>query len=417
MKVAIADPSRAAGLRCLEHFSAAAGVRYSKARNFDFGPERRGNVSMLSPFLRHRLVLEQEVIEAVLLQHSLAGASKFIQEIFWRAYFKGWLEHRPTVWEDYRDRLWDLLRSLDDDASLLERYDRAVEGKTGIECFDTWVSELVTTGYLHNHARMWFASIWVYTLGLPWQLGADFFLRYLIDGDPASNTLSWRWVCGLHTTGKTYLARPSNIARFTDNRFNPVEQLASSAPPLVDERVHPVRSLPVADVFGPDERFGLLVTEEDGYPESLLGDQPPVAVLGAIATQMRSPLPIGDGARRFAAAAVSDAVTRTARRYRVDGELSETSDWGSLLIDWAGRQQVRTIVTPYVPVGPVCDLLDDARAALERDGIRLLRPRRPYDSAAWPHARRGYFKMKEKIPAILEQLGIRAGNHETAQSA
>jgi deoxyribodipyrimidine photo-lyase len=132
---------------------------------------------------------------------------------------------------------------------------------------------------------------------------------------------------------------------------------------------------------------------------------------------MRSPLPIGDDARRFAAAAVSDAVTRTARRYRVDGELSETSDWGSLLIDWAGRQQVRTIVTPYVPVGPVCDLLDDAKAALERDGIRLLRPRRPYDSAAWPHARRGYFKMKEKIPAILEQLGIRAGNHETAQSA
>ena len=417
MKVAIAEPSRAAGLRRLEHFSAAAGIRYSKSRNFDFGPERRGNVSMLSPYLRHRLVLEQEVIEGVLQQHSLVGASKFIEEVFWRAYFKGWLEHRPSVWENYRDTVWELLRSLDDDASLLERFDRAVDGKTGIECFDTWVSELVTTGYLHNHARMWFASIWVYTLGLPWQLGADFFLRHLIDGDPASNTLSWRWVCGLHTTGKTYLARPSNIARFTDNRFNPEEQLASSAPPLADERAHPVRSLPVADALKPDERFGLLVTEEDGCPESLLGDQSPVAVLGAIATQMRSPLPIGDGARRFAADSVSDAVTRTARRFQVDGELSETSDWGSLLIDWASRQQVRTIVTPYVPVGPVCDLLDDARAMLERDGIRLLRPRRPYDSAAWPHARRGYFKMKEQIPAILEQLGIRAEQSETAQSA
>jgi deoxyribodipyrimidine photo-lyase len=78
--------------------------------------------------------------------------------------------------------------------------------------FDDWAQELVATGYLHNHARMWFASIWIFTLRLPWELGADFFLRHLIDGDPASNTLSWRWVGGLHTPGKTYLATADNIA-------------------------------------------------------------------------------------------------------------------------------------------------------------------------------------------------------------
>jgi deoxyribodipyrimidine photo-lyase len=66
------------------------------------------------------------------------------------------------------------------------------------------VQELVETGYLHNHARMWFASIWIFTLRLPWELGADFFLRHLLDGDAASNTLSWRWVAGLHTKGKHY---------------------------------------------------------------------------------------------------------------------------------------------------------------------------------------------------------------------
>ena len=66
---------------------------------------------------------------------------------------------------------------------------------------------------------MWFASIWIHTLNLPWQLGADFF-KNLLDGDPASNTLSWRWVAGLHTQGKCYLATENNIKKFTNNRFN-----------------------------------------------------------------------------------------------------------------------------------------------------------------------------------------------------
>ncbi|BAU31831.1 deoxyribodipyrimidine photo-lyase [Microcella alkaliphila] len=78
---------------------------------------------------------------------------------------------------------------------------------------------------------MWFASIWIFTLRLPWQLGADVFLRNLLDGDPASNTLSWRWVAGLQTRGKTYQATADNIARFTDGRYRP-RGLATTAEPL-----------------------------------------------------------------------------------------------------------------------------------------------------------------------------------------
>ncbi|MCK7502530.1 MAG: hypothetical protein MZW92_81430 [Comamonadaceae bacterium] len=85
---------------------------------------------------------------------------------------------------------------------------------------------------LHNHARLWFASLWIFTLELPWALGADFFLRHLLDGDPASNTLSWRWVVGLQTPGKIYLARADNIARFTAGRFPAVTGLATAARPL-----------------------------------------------------------------------------------------------------------------------------------------------------------------------------------------
>jgi deoxyribodipyrimidine photo-lyase len=406
MSGAIAEPTRTAGLRRLNAFAGNGVSRYAKSRNFDFGPERRGNVSMLSPYVRHRLVLEQELLQTALGLYSLAAASKFVEEVFWRAYFKGWLEHRPQVWRDYRKDVSMLLRSLESDSGLLERYTDAVEGDTGIDCFDAWVAELIATGYLHNHARMWFASIWVYTLGLPWQLGADFFYRHLVDGDPASNTLSWRWVCGLHTRGKTYLARASNIARFTDNRFNPEGQLATSAPPLDEPRDYPLQHLSAGQTLPQGERFGLLITEDDCCPESLLDGRKPVTVLGAVATRMRSPLPVGAMADAFARGAVADAVERTALSSGVSGEMSASDDWDELLVEWARLHQLSVIVTAYAPVGPVAELLAQAAEKLDRLGIQLLQLRRPYDLATWPHAQRGYFRLKQQIPDILDQVTI-----------
>lgn len=406
MNVAIAEPTRAAGLRQLYRFMPNAGSLYAKARNFDFGPDRRGNVSLLSPYIRHRLVLEREVLEATLKQHTLASASKFIEEVFWRAYFKGWLEHRPRVWEDYRNDLSRLIRVLDSDPDLFERYKRAVDGRTGIDCFDAWVEELVSTGYLHNHARMWFASIWVFTLDLPWQLGADFFYRHLLDGDPASNTLSWRWVCGLHTQGKTYLARASNIRNFTDNRFNPRDRLATKAPPLVEPRDYSIEPLPAAQMLPQGLRFGLLVTEEDGCPELILNGQEPVTILGVLATKMRSPLPVGSAAYEFSYGTVADAVQRSTRSFAVNGELSDSDDWPNLLAEWATQHQLNAIVTAYAPVGPVAELLAQAGGKLDRFGIKLLQIRRQYDSMSWPYAQRGYFKLRQQIPAILDRLAI-----------
>ena len=223
-------PSRAEGLRRLEAFLPRAGRRYAETRNYDQGPEAHDNVSTLSPWIRHRLVTEAEVIRAVRARHRFRAAEKFIQEVCWRTYWKGWLEMRPAVWAAYRAEVESGLAALDDDSGLRESWQSAVEGRTGIACFDAWAGELVSTGYLHNHARMWFASIWIFTLKLPWALGADFFLRHLLDGDPASNTLSWRWVAGLHTRGKTYLARPGNIETYTRGRFCPGMQAGNPAP-------------------------------------------------------------------------------------------------------------------------------------------------------------------------------------------
>ena len=208
-------PTRAAGLETLADFVPRAGRDYARDRNHDTGASR-DNVSGLSPYLRHRLLTEREVVAAVLERHPLSSAEKFVQEVFWRTYWKGWLEQRPEVWRRYRR---DLAELLPPGGSPSHDYEEAIAGRTGIDAMDAWVHELFDTGYLHNHTRMWFASIWIFTLGLPWQLGADFFYRHLLDGDAASNTLSWRWVAGLQTAGKTYLATASNISRFTDGRF------------------------------------------------------------------------------------------------------------------------------------------------------------------------------------------------------
>ncbi len=399
-------PGRDAALARLDEFLPMAGRLYGSRRNFDLGPNDRENVSMLSAPIRHRLITEDEVLRATLAVHTLADADKYVQEVFWRAYFKGWLEHRPAVWSNYVVDVADLVEGLEKNAELKSRYEQAIHGNTGIDCFDAWVTELLQTGYLHNHARMWFASIWVFTLELPWQLGADLFLRHLMDADPASNTLSWRWVSGLHTKGKTYLARVSNIMSYTNGRFNPERKLAIHAPPLTEKHDVPIRPLPQGDAADDVGRFGLLVTEEDCLPESLGLPGRPAAAIGLSATAARSPLEVGMPARAFTLGAVADALERTATAFDCATEQQDASDWAEHLAAWAKRNNVTTIVTSYTPVGPVASILSDARRELAQAGIEIRLLRRAYDEAAWPHASKGFFKLKARIPDILAELGI-----------
>ena len=207
---------------------------YSAKRNFDLGPNERNNVSCLSPYITHRLITEYEVVKKVLAKHSFVKVDKFIQEVFWRVYWKGWFELRPKVWEDFLKDLKHL--------TLDQNYELAIQGKTNITCFNDWVQELKSSNYLHNHTRMWFASIWIFTLKLPWQLGAEFFMKHLTDGDAASNTLSWRWVAGLQTKGKHYVAQAWNIAKFTNNKYQNVK-LNEQAQPLEDQRNYTIQKI------------------------------------------------------------------------------------------------------------------------------------------------------------------------------
>ena len=229
------DASKAAALNKLENFIEVNLAEYSKLRNFDFGPEKRTNVSCLSPYITHGVINEKEIIEKSLSKFSFSKNEKFIQEVLWRTYWKGWLELRPNVWTDYLIELNKIKEDFKDN----QNYNNAIEGKTNIECFNYWVNELKENNYLHNHTRMWFASIWIFTLELPWQLGAEFFMQHLYDGDAASNTLGWRWVAGVQTQGKHYLASEWNIKKFTNNRFNNIK-LNENAPPKVSEKTYSI---------------------------------------------------------------------------------------------------------------------------------------------------------------------------------
>jgi deoxyribodipyrimidine photo-lyase len=272
-------------------------------------------------------------------------------------------------------------------------------GQTGIDCFDVWADELMRTGYLHNHARMWFASIWIFTLRLPWELGTDFFLRHLMDGDPASNTLGWRWVAGIQTKGRPYIAGAANISKFTNRKFCPVHQLATKVDPKIDPVDHLRR--PMTDATQAKDipsDFLLLVTEDDMQITDLLPHSP-IATIGALATEGRSPNPLGEIAQHFAATAMSDACG--------DHPIISHCAWSDDIIRACARHQTKIVVTGYAPVGPVATALENARSDLTAADIRVLSVRRNFDTVAWPHATKGFFAMKKAIPKILETLNFK----------
>lgn len=392
------EPTRQAGIARLKKFITRTGAHYASQRNYDYGPTNRNSVSALSPWIKHRLITQEEVLTQTLAHHSLSASMKFVQEVFWRSYFKGWMEQHPSVWHSYLNSLETALEALERDKLRKTDYDEAIAGRTGIDCFDHWCDELKETGYLHNHARMWFASIWIFTLRLPWELGADFFLNHLIDGDAAANTLSWRWIGGLHTKGKSYLARPSNIAQFTDGRFDPVGQLSPTAEPLIEDMDHPYVPLSLVQPI-PQDEYVLLMTSEDCQPESFTtGAQ--IGVLGLLsATDPKQSTQV----RAFEKGAVQDAISRSSQTLAT---VATTQDWGAALIEAAQKAGTNQIITPWAAIGPIATQLDATKAELEKAGIHLHQQQRTYDTLTWPHATKGFFKLKKKIPNILNDLGF-----------
>jgi deoxyribodipyrimidine photo-lyase len=385
--------TRDAALERLQAFLPKAGSTYARMRNLDGGPNGHHHVSRLSAALRRRVVSEEEVVIAVLARHGPVLADKFISEVFWRTYWKGWLEQRPTVWTVYLEALDRVNQRLETDASLADRHAEAASGRSGIDCFDAWVSELDSSGYLHNWARMQFASIWIFTLGLPWELGAAFMLDRLIDADPASNTLSWRWVAGLHTAGKPYLADAKRIKAMTEGRFAPQGLARNSVVPAdsivvpspAPPRIFRVPDLSVATV--------LLISVEDLSLETLPELDPlPVRCLAVM-----------PGETAADTTALDDALSRARRRWPdadVLGQLTVSA------LSRAAAAGCRQVVTGFAPVGPTATRIALLRRETEQAELLFAEHLRGWDRRAWPHCRKGFFAFKEKIPMLINTANL-----------
>ncbi|NBV55593.1 MAG: DNA photolyase, partial [Verrucomicrobia bacterium] len=365
-------PTRDAALVRLAAFLPAA-ASYAADRNF----VRPGNdhVSKLSPWLQKRLLLEEEVVAAARGRWPFAAVEKFVQEVYWRTYWKGWLEQRPAAWTRWREAVPRLTGALQGD--LRVTWEAAREGRTGIAGFDAWAQELVATGYMHNHARMWFASIWIFTLRLPWELGAAFFYEHLLDGDVASNTLSWRWVAGLQTAGKTYLARADNIAHYTEGRHIPESGRLATTPIALTEE--PLPKVP-AWTESPPTSAGLATSGPVGlwlHPEDLAVERGELAGLNLAAINASWPTGIATAAGRspkvadWTRAALDDGAQRASAHFGAEVSTAETSDLAASLVDWARKRQLQAVVAFRPFVGPWLPEALAIESALTKAGITM----------------------------------------------
>ena len=218
-------------------------ARYARTRNF-----LSGDVTRLSPYITHSLISIPESLESIHARSALTWDDKLAFEFGWREYFH-------HVWERLGEDIWR-----EQHAPPASRYADVLPedvrtASTGVAIIDQQVRELYATGYLHNHARMWIASYVVHIRKISWQAGAKWMYSHLLDGDIASNTLSWQWVAGTWT-GKPYLFNAENVARYApgvdcsgsaiDTSYEALDAIARSSkvpvspkPQFVDPVVEP----------------------------------------------------------------------------------------------------------------------------------------------------------------------------------
>ena len=375
----IFEASRAKAIDKLNIFIENNLSEYSKLRNFDFGPDNRSNISCLSPYITHGIINELEVIDKSLKKFSFAKNEKFIQEVLWRTYWKGWLELRPNVWSDYLIEL----KNLKDEFKSNQNFLNAIEGKTNIECFNQWVSELKENNYLHNHTRMWFASIWIFTLELPWQLGAEFFMQHLYDGDPASNTLGWRWVAGVQIQGKHYLASEWNINKFTNNRFKNIK-LNENALPIFSGKIYSIKKNDFLNfeilkdktllIFENNMTFEFSDFKEHKFKKILL-----------VSNETNRTIKLNEKVLKFKTNLLEDQEIRLGKKL-INCETIKINDLKNI---------TEEVYALYPTIGENLDFIQNNNLK----NIKFLY--RKLDQFSWQYCNKGFFNFKNYIPKII----------------
>ena len=375
----IFEASRAKAIDKLNIFIENNLSEYSKLRNFDFGPDDRSNISCLSPYITHGVINELEVIDKSLKKFSFAKNEKFIQEVLWRVYWKGWLELRPNVWSDYLVELNNLRNVFKSN----QNYLNAIEGKTNIECFNQWVKELKENNYLHNHTRMWFASIWIFTLELPWQLGAEFFMQHLYDGDAASNTLGWRWVAGVQTQGKHYLASEWNIKKFTNNRFQNI-QLNENTPPIFSDKTYSIGKKDFLNFEILEDKILLIFENNMTFEFSDFKEHKFKKIL-LISNEANRNIKLSEKVLKFKANLLEDQKTRLIEK-SINCETININDLKNI---------TEKVYALYPTVSENLSFIQNNQL----QNIKFLY--RKLDQFSWQYCNKGFFNFKNYIPKII----------------
>ena len=375
------EASRAKAVDKLNHFVENNLFEYSRLRNFDFGPDNRSNISCLSPYITHGIINELEVIDKSLKKFSFVKNEKFIQEVLWRVYWKGWLELRPNVWSDYLKELNNLKSEFKNNQNYID----AIEGKTNLQCFNEWVNELKVNNYLHNHARMWFASIWTFTLELPWQLGAEFFMKHLYDGDAASNTLGWRWVAGIQTQGKHYLASEWNIKKFTNNRFQNIK-LNENATPKISEKSYSIIKQDFNNPKNLEEKNLLIFENNLSFEITDFKENKFKKIYIILNKNENRSIKLSEKLLKFKSLLIEDQKQRLKDK-SIDCEI----------IDISEIKNIENYYGLYPTVGENLDYLN-------LNNLKVDFLYRNLDELAWQYCNKGFFNFKNYIPKIITNL-------------
>ena len=357
---------------------------YSANRNFDLGPPHH-TVSKLSPYIRRRFISETEIIDLISRKFKLRKVDKFIQEIFWRTYWRGWLELHPKVFDEYEKKI--------------SKYE--ILNKTGIKCFDNWTDELIETGYLHNHARMWYASIWIFTLKRPWEEGAHFFSDHLLDYCPASNTLGWRWVAGLQTIGKNYLAKSENIKKFTNNRYYPKGQLNEYELPIEDKNnlnsivktKIPYKQILIEKLS--KKNLGLVLTKNDLSLDKVIDNLNITNYKTCVFYNNNIKSKV---VQNFEKKLFNEVVNTTPKATFISTFQG--------LIDWIKKNEIKDLIIPYETVGSQILNVKEYLNILRPIGVNYHFYLRDWDKISFPFANKGFFPFKKKIPELLIENGL-----------
>ena len=205
------SPIRGGRLAAEAALEAIEPSRYGFDRNY-----LDGHVTRLSPYIRHGILTLKQAKEVAFTKVSdRFHAAKFVTELAWRDYWQRlYAVLGRKVWEDREESKTGIpphtyAPAMPEDVSA---------ARTGLVCIDSFVTELKSTGYLHNHSRMWFAAYLVHFRRVRWQAGAKFFLSHLLDGDPASNNLSWQWVASTFAH-KPYFFNRENLEKYTKGKY------------------------------------------------------------------------------------------------------------------------------------------------------------------------------------------------------